>query len=345
VNLNADGQWPLHRKSEPSKSEMSFHIENGSLELSVPWRDMPIVELSHLTITGNIGPDAQGRRMLNFEPIQVLDHAPLSESHTQQNLALIAPVLSQCTTLSGNASVWLEAIQIPLDEDAASDTLLVDKSGTDKNAKLPFPIRGRAEFHSLEARLKEVWTRQLISLIGQVGGTQLPSRIQVLKDSTVHFSVSHEGISHDGMAFLLPELARDLNFTSSGIVRLDETLDLLLTLKVPEIVPSGSTFLAYLGQLTETPIQFRVVGTVSEPQLRLPEGMDLLSGLTGRITPAQHTEEAPPLPSAVMDLIQNVGSQDREKAKSDLPGSILNLIRAVDEQARQKRKERKSRQE
>ena len=265
VELNADGQWPLHRKSKPSKSELSFRVENGSFELSVPWREIPIVELSHLTITGNIGPDANARRTLSIEPIQVLDNAPLSESHTQQNLALIAPVLSQSTTLSGSASVWLEAIQIPLDEDAASDPRLEGKSDTEKNAEPAFTIHGRAEFHSLEARLKEVWIRQLTALIGQVGGMQLPNRIQVLKDSTVHFSVSREGISHDGMAFLLPEIAQELTFTSSGIVRLDETLDLLLTLKFPEIVSSGHTFLAYLGQLTETPIQFRVVGTVSEP--------------------------------------------------------------------------------
>lgn len=345
VQLNADGQWPLHHKPKPSKSELSFRIEDGSLEVSVPWREIPIVELSHLTIAGNIGLDANSRRTLNIEPIQVLDNAPLSESHTQQNLALIAPVLSQSTTLSGSASVWLEAIQIPLDEDAVSDAALEGRSDTEKNAELPFPIHGRAEFHSLEARLKDVWIQQLTAVIGQAGGVQLPNRIQVLKDSTVDFSVSREGISHDGMAFLLPELAQELTFTSSGVVRLDETLDLLLTLTFPEVVSSGHTVMAYLGQLTETPIQFRVVGKVSEPKLRLPEGMDLLKSLTSRIAPAQHTEGTPPLPSTVLDLIQNVGSQDREKAKADLPGNILNLIRAVDEQARQKRKERKSRRE
>ena len=87
----------------------------------------------------------------------------------------------------------------------------------------------------------------------------------------------------------------------------------------------------------------RVVGTVSEPELQLPEGVNLLGDLTKRIAPAQYTEEPPSLPSAVMDLIQNAGSQDREQVKQDLPGSILNLIRAVDEQTKEKRAERKSR--
>lgn len=346
VHLNADGQWPLKCRAKASKSELSFRIEDGSLELNVPWRAIPIVELSQLTITGDIGPDVNGHRMLNIDPVHVLDHEALSESHSQQNLALIAPLLSQTTTMSGNASLWLDEMHIPLDENPASNVNPSEILGTEhgESKRESFPIRGRAEFHALDARLKEHWMRQLTALIGHVSGTSLPDQIQVLQDSTVEFSVSKVGIAHDGMVFCLPQLSPELTITSSGIVRLDETLDLVLTLSVPKIVPAGRPFLAMLSQLTAAPIQVRVVGTVSEPKLQLPEGMNLLSDLTRRIAPAQHTELAPPLPSAVLDLIQNVGSQDREQAKKDLPGNILNLIRAVDEQTKQKRAERKSRE-
>ncbi len=347
VHLNADGQWPLKCRAKASKSELSFRIENASLELNVPWRAIPIVELSQLTITGDIGPDVNGRRMLNIDPVQVLNHEVLSESHTQQNLALIAPVLSQATELSGSASVWLDEIHISLDENPASNVDSGEISGTEhgesESESKNFPIHGRAEFHVLEARLKELWTRQLTALIGQVSGTSLPDQIQVLKDSTVEFSVSKDGIAHESLVFLLPQLSQDLTITSSGIVRLDESLDLLLTLNVPKIVPAGRPLLVLLSQLSEAPMQVRVVGTVSEPKLQLPEGVNLLGDLTKRIAPAQYTEEPPSLPSAVMDLIQNAGSQDREQVKQDLPGSILNLIRAVDEQTKQKRAERKSR--
>lgn len=344
VHLNADGTWPLKSAVQPSKSELSFRIEDGSLELSVPWRPIPIVELSQLTVTGNIGPDVDGHRMLNFDPVQVLDHEALSDAHSQQNLALIAPVLSQSTALSGSASVWLDEIHIPLDKNPAFDVNSGDLSGTEQGDRTNSLIRGRAEFHELEARLKEPWTRQLTALIGQVSGKSLPDRILILKDSTVEFSVSKDGITHDGLVLLLPQLAPDLTITSSGIVRLDETLDLLLTLHVPKIVPAGGPLLSLLTQLSATPMQLRVVGTVSEPRLQLPEGTNLLGDLTRRIAPAQYTDEPPPLPSAVMGLIQNIGSQDREQAKQNLPGNILNLIRAVDEQTKQKRAERKSRQ-
>lgn len=342
VRLNADGKWPLKCEVKPSKSELSFRIDDCSLELSVAHRAMPIVELRQLTITGNIGPDVDGQRMLNIQPVLVLDHKVISESDTQQNLALIAPLLTQSTELSGSVSVWLDEIHLPLDQNPASNLNSGETLGLDQGESVNIQIHGRAEFHALEARLKEHWTQQLTALFGQVSGTSQPDQIQVLKDSRVEFSVSKDGIAHDGMVFLLPQLAQELTVTSSGIVHLDETLELLLTVNLPKIVPAGRPFLAVLSQLTGTPMPFRVGGTVSEPHLQLPEGMNLLGDLSSRISPTQHTEEAPSLPGAVIDLMQHVGSQDQEQVKQNLPGSILNLIRAVDKQTKQKRAERKS---
>ncbi|MEZ6033578.1 MAG: hypothetical protein R3C17_10830 [Planctomycetaceae bacterium] len=342
VHLNEAGEWPLKSHSRPSKTNFSFSVHNGSLELSIPSRETPIVELGNLEINGGIDTDSAGQRTLNIEPIELLNHAPLSESHTQQNLALIAPVLSQATALSGSASVWLDAIHIPLAGETATEGE-AELSPEAAPAPSKFTIHGRAEFHELDARLKENWTRQVTALVGQVSGISVPGQIQVLKDSKVQFSVSKEGISHEGMMFLLPEIAQELTFTSSGMVHMDETLDLVVTLKLNAAAPTGRPFLEILAQLTENPIQLKIAGTVSEPKLQLAKGADLLSGLAGRITPAGYTEESPPLPSAVLDLIQSVGRQDREAARKDLPGNILNLIRAVDEQARVKRAERKSR--
>lgn len=342
IHLDDAGKWPLKQNSRPSNSEFSFHIENGSLDISVPWRQIPIVELRKLDISGSIAPDANGQRMLNIDPIQVWDHEPLSEAHTQQNLALIAPVLSQSAELTGSVSVWLDEIHIPLNSASrdGGDSMDVAVQGS---AGLNVPIKGRAEFHSLEARLKENWTKQLTSFVGQVRGIVVPTRIQVVRDSRIEFLISSEGITHEGMVFLLPELAKDLTIMSSGSVHLDETIDLILTLNLPKIVPTGRPFLALVSQITSMPMQLRVVGTVSDPKLQLPDGLSLLGSLSGQVTPAGQDEEAPPLPSAVMDLIQKIGSQDREQTKSDLPGSILNLIRAVDEKAKEKQSERKSR--
>jgi hypothetical protein len=314
---------------EPSDSLLGFSIQNGSIVVSVPWRKTPIVDIGKLTMSGNIGPNADGQRTLKMNAAQIFDREPLSELHTTQNLALIAPILSQSTKISGSASVWLDDMEIPLD-------------GTPES---PVQISGRAEFHSLNASLKESWTRQLAAVTGHLTGTELPDHVAVIKDSTVDFVITKEGISHEGMVFLLPQVAKELRITSSGMIRLDESLDLRLTVAMPKVVSAGSPMMMLVSQLTAEPLQLQVEGTVTEPKLQLPSGMDLLSTLSQRVAPAQYQEEAPAVPSAVLDLLQNVSSADKSQAQQNLPGSILNLIRAIDKSGKEKSQDRSKRAE
>lgn len=322
IHVSEDGKWPDCRQ-QPSKTQLSFLVEDGSLLVTVPWRKTAIVDVDDLKVAGRIAPGDDGGRMLIVEPIQIFDHEPLSESHTQQNLALIAPVLSQATQLSGSASVWLDELRVPLD-------------GTQKSRS---PVRGRAEFHSLEARLKDEWTRQLAAVSGAMTGTELPDRIEVLKDSKVTFAISEEGITHDGMVFLLPKIAQELRVTSSGIIHLDESLDLRLAVALPKILHADRPMLAILSQLSAEPLQLVVKGTVSRPQLQLPEGLNPHKAFAKGIAPATHQEIAPTVPAAISDILQGVANPDQVEARKDLPGSILNLIRAIDKNAKQNGKQ------
>jgi len=317
VTIAEDGTWP-RRNSQPSTTQLDWVIEDGSLLITVPWRKVPIVDLEQLGMTGRIGPNDEGRRMLTMDATQIYDHESLSEDHTAQNLALIAPVLSQSTQVKGTASLWLDATQIPLD-------------GTQKP---PFPLQGRAEFHTLEARLKPAWIRQLAAMTGQITGTSLPDRVEVVKDCRVDFAVTKDGITHESMVFLLPEIAKGLTITSSGIIHLDETLDLHLAVTLPKIMAGDKPMLAILAQLTSEPLQLAVRGTISDPKIQLPEGTDLLGAISNRVTPAGHEEAAPPLPSAIFDLLKDVQNPDKDQAVQALPGSLLNLIRAIDQNAK-----------
>lgn len=322
LELDKNGKF-TREECEPSNTQFRFSIQQGSLLVRVPWRSVPIVDVDALELTGNIATDGDHQRVLTLNAAQIFDHEPLSESHTSQNLALIAPVLSQSTELRGSASVWLDEVKLPLD---------------DSEQKSAFTIRGRAEFHSLEAKLKETWTRQLAVLSAQLAGTQLPDRIEVLQDSKVTFEVTDNGIFHEGMVFLLPKVAESLRVTSSGTIHLDESLDLQLAVTIPELGTQENRFLSMLSQLTSEPLRLSVKGTVSNPQLQLPEDTNLLGEISRRVTPAQYTEEAPAVPSAVVDLIQGVSNEDKEEAREALPGNILNLIRAIDQGVKEKAK-------
>ena len=326
VHVGDDGKWPDCGERRPSDAQFSYAIVDGSFLMTVPWRTVPIVDLDALQITGNVGPDPAGRRMLTVDATQIFDHEQLSEAHTLQNLALVAPVLSQSTEVRGSASVWIDALQIPLDVTHGPASL--------------FPIRGRVEFHSLEARLKQDWIRRLAAFTGQLTRTEIPDRIEVLNDSRVDFVLTDDGVSHQSMVFLLPQIAEQLTLESSGMIHFDESLDMRLTVTMPPVVTANQPLLALLGQLSGEPLQLQVRGTVSEPQLQFPDDASLLSEISRRVAPAQHAETAPSLPAAITDLLQDAGSADKDEARKNLPGNVLKMIRAVD-QARKNKAERR----
>ena len=319
IHLNEDGSWPLPFPATPSTVTCSFLIEQGKFKLVVPWRPTPIVELSGLNMSGAVAKDPSGQRMLTVDPFQLFDHEQISEVHSQQNLAMIAPVLSQSTELRGSASVWIDEIRMPLDGVVGEAT------------PTPFPINGRAQFHSLGARLKSELVRQLAMLGGQSTAARLPDRLEIIRDSEVAFSINELGIHHQGMTFLLPELAQGFVARTSGTIAMDEGLDLLLTVQLPQ--PSSAQLqnptLALLSQLAKQPIQLVIKGTVSNPVLQASPDFALLDELSRRMAPEQHFEQPKPVTQAMFELIEGVSQADKEKAQADLPGGIFNLIRSI----------------
>lgn len=343
VDLNEDGSWPGCGRQHSSESVLHYSIHGGAFQLNAPWRSLPIVDLAELNINGRIGPDATGRRQLFVEPCSLLNETRISDSHASQNLALIAPILSQTTRIAGTASVRLDAITVPLD-------------GADSSN--PLPLRGQAVFHKLDASLRNEFLGQLKRLL-PAAETAIASRIEVLEDLTVSFEVTKTGIRHSGMVVLLPELARNLRITSSGNIGLDESLQLDLEIQLPQLAqepaaePNGSqtqspAFAALLAGLASQPLRIEVIGTVSQPKFALPGGMTLASEFLRRLTPVETgdttgADQASSFPGAVFGLIRNISDSDQNSRSQQLPGSILNLIRAVDKSARERRRQREKR--
>jgi hypothetical protein len=347
VELNDDGTWPECGRQQSSKSTLHYAIHNGAFQLKSPTRPLPIVDLTQLNLSGRIGPDPAGRRELTVEPCTLLDHAALSDAHASQNLALVAPILSQTTRIAGAASVSLEAIRVPLDGPEPAS---------------PFPLRGRVEFHALDASLRPELLQQLALFIPSAAA-KLPSRIAVLDDLAVSFEVTESGIRHDGMVVLLPELARNLQITSSGTIGLDEALQLDVEIRLPQTGPDsagGTTedapehasplLSALLAGLTSAPLQLHVTGTIHSPQVALPNGMTIAGELLRRLAPgtpvtAAADKAAPAsgqtsVPGAVAGLIREISNQKTTGSVQNLPGSIIDLIRAVDKSAKERKQKR-----
>ena len=210
--------------------------------------------MSDVDISGAVASDDSGR-WLTVDPIVIFDRAPLSDLHTEQNLALVAPVLSQATSLTGRVSARLEGIKMQLDDENAS----------------PYPIRGQATLHSVRADLKKEWAVQVSRMIGRATGASGSSRLQIADESTVDFEINEQGIYHHGLAFLLPDLAGNMHVESSGLVGLDESVDLTLGIQLPQLLPQ-SAFTAVLSKMFRNTLQLKVEGTITEPKLVTPTG-------------------------------------------------------------------------
>lgn len=329
VDLNEDGNLVLQTPDahESLNRSVGFEVVDGAFQLSVPWRTLPIVDVDDLDIAGELTNEPDGR-WLSLEPIQIFNHESLSEAHAEQNLALIAPVLSQSTALAGEVSVYVHQTRIRLDDEDASQ----------------FSIQGEAVFHSVNARLKRDWVSQIGQLVGQATGKTLPDRLEIVQDSRVDFEVNSLGIHHRGLAFLLPEIVNGMHIESAGMVGLDETLDIVLQAQLPLITPSNA-FTALISKVTLAPITLQVKGTVSAPELIKPA---ILEELSKRLAPEQHTQQPPDVTGAVMHLLGTAAAPGSTQNAESLSGGIIGLIRSIrksreDTPAKEKKPPRKQR--
>jgi hypothetical protein len=325
IRLDADGNWPVAAKPSQQFSQLEFEIRDADFLLQAPWRTEAIINLSDVDLSGRVQRSASGVSELVVDECLLLDHVSLPTKATTQNLALIAPILAQSTRISGTASVYLNRTVIPMDGRTPKQFL-----------------SGRAEFHELNARLKEDWIEQVALLIGKAAQIDLPGRISVARDTVVNFQVLPTGVHHDGMAFLLPDLAPGLVAQTSGKIGLDESLDLELAMQLPPSLVPSDPLLGQVVRALDGTLTAKVKGTVSVPVLQRPDMAEVLSQVSARIHPASYENAAPALPGAIFDLVRDVSDQSAkpdEKA-SNIAGGIIGLIRSIDA-ARQESKQDK----
>ncbi len=314
ISLDNDGKLPLESHRNPGDTALAFETQDAEIILDVPWREIPIVEIDDIDLRGRIQQGEDGR-WLTLEAIDVLKQAKLSDRHTQQNLALIAPVLSQTTSLSGEVSARINPLRIRIDDDAPDDQPL---------------LSGSVQIHSLNAQLRKKWSRDIVNIIGRFSQTPVPAQMDLVSQSTVDFEVRADGIYHSGFSLLLPEVSNGLTVTSSGMLYLDETVDLALHVQMPMLRKSASPFLNAIARVAQAPMQLRVTGTVSDPKIMTSDGVSLPAEIVNRVNPALHMEDPKSVAGAVNQIIQAGATETAEQRKRKLQGRIFGLIRSIE---------------
>ena len=295
---------------------MRTKVIDGELRVFRLDEKEPVLFLDKLNFTSNVKDHGKGRQM-SMEPTTIVDRYKLTPEVTDHGLALIAPLLANATDIEGAISVRIEELKV---------NRVNDKSTVET-------LRGTVTLHDVTSEAGPV-ASDLFDIFGYVTRRSVPKRVLVARESVVRFHLKDERIHHDGFAFVLPEIAPNVELRSSGSVGFDETLDLTLSLNVPE---SLARTVPAIASLVGQPVEVRVTGTVSKPVVGLPNNQHLADYIASRLVP---TADGNPeqLPAAIVRLVEGVANPRRlpNQRVQTLPGTIMNLIRSVREVRRQK---------
>jgi hypothetical protein len=302
------------RQRSPGRATLTAEIHRAEVIVRTPQSTKPLIHVDNLTTTLRLESTPSGRQFV-AQPTLLMDRVTLTPEACRQGLQFVAPLLADSATVTGEFSLDVSEFRFP-----------VDAPDREARAKAT-AIAGRVTLHRVETGLRNPLLAQIADLVARLTGGQRAQLVQVFEDTVVDFEYRDGGVYHEGLAIVLPELSRDLVIRTSGRVGLDEQIDLAVFVSLP---PDSTRSVPVVRRLTETPLEFRLTGTLDNPQLNFPEGRDLLDELAGRLLDPADGSQPATVEDAVGNLLNGLtadpkGKPDVEKTTS----GILNLIQAI----------------
>ncbi len=239
--------------------------------------------------------------ILILEPALVFDRQPLTPQLCGQGLQLIAPLLADEVSATGEFSLNLTKCEIPVGATAAENG----------NKALATQISGQLDLHSATVSMKNTLASNALDTVMKLAGINLPGALTVAENVTVDFSVIDGRVHHSGLALILPHGDRSIEIVSSGSVGLDETLDLTVSIKLPDgLLGKG----VVRDAITSQPIQLAVTGTLETPKLSVSSKKGILQSF-GNLLDSTGKDSGESTPGSVGDAL------------SDILGDALNLTK------------------
>lgn len=311
-------------EEEGSKSKVIYPefrtvVRDGTVQVRGANSSDPVIAIDGISFTGRTEVRNESS-MLIVEPVKLFDRRELTPELCEQGLQLIAPILSDSATVSGQLSIELDDFQIPIGTVTQEERMDFTK------------ISGRMMMHRVETGLKNPILTAITSVLATLSGGHFGT-VQAAEDTEVTFRVEDGRVYHEGLTFLIPELASDLMIQTNGWVDLEENIDVQILVNISALTSSR---IEIVSSLMQAPLEIRMTGTLKKPRISLPAGRNMLDQLTGRFGELTGLDDAPGgprkpnLPGAITDLL---GSLVREsEGKPDVQKTargIFDLIGAI----------------
>lgn len=285
---------------------LAAEIVDASVVVRISEEGPPPIDITGLNATLRL--KRQGTEsILTLDRTTLFDHQPLTPELCGQGLQLIAPLLADEISATGEFSLNLEQFEIPIRKDPEG----ADGEGV--------KIRGQLALHSATVSMKHSMASKVISLVTQLLGKKLPDSLTVAQNVSVDFRVFGGRVYHQGLALVLPHGDSSIEIASSGSVGMDETLDLAVSLKLPEgALGSGVVGNVIAGQ----PLDFNVVGTLDSPKIKFTGKTGLLNSV-GRLidNTSKDGDSKADVGAAVTDILGDVLDLAKQRADRKRTGN------------------------
>lgn len=236
-------QGPVHCHITGTISHPRMSAKNASLVIRVPGAPKALVDVDGIDLIARVADSAAGR-VLIVDPVQVFERAQLSERQADFLVHLIKPEIRYSPNITGEISLSLDAVRIPLT--LSSEHWIEDME-----------MRGQLAIHQVTTLANDPIRQTLIKLLADLYEKKVTDVVRIAHDTDVAFHLRDGRLHYEGLRLGFPDVSPTLQVTSQGSVGLDETLD--MQLEVPRL---DTAKLKEAG-----PVQCRLTGTIDEPRL------------------------------------------------------------------------------
>ena len=187
-------------------------------------------------------------RLLTLDPLVIFDRRELSPKLGKMLLHLIDPTLGDIPQVTGNVSLSLEKLRIPI---GIPRDQLVQR----------IELEGKLVLHQVSTEVNNPLRQALVELIAQMNGRKASDVVRLVQDTEIRFQVRDGRLHHEGLRIGFPDIDPDLQMTSRGSVGLDQTLE--LDVELPRLDQA-------LRKAKE-PVKCRITGTISLPKVSIQD--------------------------------------------------------------------------
>lgn len=179
---------------------------------------------------------APGPMELNVDPGTLVDHVSITPEMANERLKYVLPILAGVAQVSGQFSVAIDELKMPLDNPQA---------GT---------VGGRITVHAVDVGPNAL-TQELATLLQQ------PLTMSLTRESVVDFKMIQGRIYHQGLELAFPEV----KVRTHGSVGLDQTVSLIAEFTLPQRLFANQPIAG--AALSSQVIRLPIGGTLQNMQL------------------------------------------------------------------------------